>query len=112
MSEILTAAQMRAIEAAAIASGEVSGLELMERAGAAVVAAVMSRWPALAEGPQHAAVLCGPGNNGGDGFVIARLLGRAGLEGRMLPSGRSRRPAARCCGELEALVGDGRDAAP
>ena len=54
MTELLTAAQMRAIEAAAIASGKVTGLELMERAGAGVVAAVMEEWPALAKGPHRA----------------------------------------------------------
>ncbi|OYU17592.1 MAG: bifunctional ADP-dependent NAD(P)H-hydrate dehydratase/NAD(P)H-hydrate epimerase [Rhodobacteraceae bacterium PARR1] len=78
MTELLTAAQMRAIEAAAIASGEVTGLELMERAGAGVVAAVLEEWPELAEGAQRAVVLCGPGNNGGDGFVVARLLRERG----------------------------------
>lgn len=78
MTELLTAAQMRAIEAAAIASGEVTGLELMERAGMGVVAAVLEEWPELAEGAQRAVVLCGPGNNGGDGFVVARLLRERG----------------------------------
>ena len=78
MSEVLTAAQMRAIEAAAIASGSVTGLELMERAGAGVVAAVLEEWPELASGAQRAVVLCGPGNNGGDGFVVARLLAARG----------------------------------
>lgn len=78
MTELLTAAQMRAIEAAAIASGEVTGLELMERAGAGVVAAVLEEWPNLAEGAQRAVVICGPGNNGGDGFVVARLLKERG----------------------------------
>jgi hydroxyethylthiazole kinase-like uncharacterized protein yjeF len=78
MSEVLTAAQMRAIEAAAIASGAVTGLELMERAGAGVVAAVLEEWPELALTPQRAVVLCGPGNNGGDGFVVARLLAGRG----------------------------------
>lgn len=78
MSELLTAAQMRAIEAAAIASGEVTGLELMERAGAGVVAAVLEEWPEMALSPQRAVVLCGPGNNGGDGFVVARLLAGRG----------------------------------
>ncbi len=78
MCEVLTSAQMRAIEAAAIATGQVTGLDLMERAGAAVVEAALARWPALAEGPHRAAVLCGPGNNGGDGFVIARLLAGRG----------------------------------
>jgi hydroxyethylthiazole kinase-like uncharacterized protein yjeF len=80
MTELLTAAQMRAIEAAAIASGEVTGLELMERAGRGVVAAIFEEWPELAEGGHRAVVLCGPGNNGGDGFVVARLLREAGWD--------------------------------
>jgi len=70
MTEILTSAQMRAIERAAIDSGAVTGAALMERAGALVVAAILARLP----GPGRALVLCGPGNNGGDGYVVARLL--------------------------------------
>ena len=50
------------------------GLHLMERAGRATVDAVVAEWPDLAVGPHRAVVLCGPGNNGGDGFVVARLL--------------------------------------
>jgi len=106
--DLLTAAQMRAIEQAAIDSGEVTGLELMERAGQGVVEAIFEEWPELAgqviekEGgaapdpadlprnisgkvkeeisPRRAVVLCGPGNNGGDGFVVARLLQAKGWE--------------------------------
>ncbi len=78
MTELLTAAQMRAIEQAAIAAGDVTGLELMERAGQGVVTAVLEKWPELARGIHRAVVLCGPGNNGGDGFVVARLLAAAG----------------------------------
>lgn len=80
MTELLTSAQMRALETAAIASGVVTGLELMERAGLGVVDAVMTEWPALAQSSYKAVVLCGPGNNGGDGFVIARLLKQRGWD--------------------------------
>jgi hydroxyethylthiazole kinase-like uncharacterized protein yjeF len=80
MTELLTSAQMRAIEAAAIASGEVTGLELMERAGRGVVEAIFEEWPELQATSRRAVVLCGPGNNGGDGFVVARLLKEWGWE--------------------------------
>ncbi|MCX7287622.1 MAG: bifunctional ADP-dependent NAD(P)H-hydrate dehydratase/NAD(P)H-hydrate epimerase, partial [Rhodobacterales bacterium] len=80
MTELLTAAQMRAIEAAAIASGEVTGLELMERAGRGVVEAVFEEWPELRAGSFRAVVLCGPGNNGGDGYVAAAALSRRGCD--------------------------------
>ncbi len=80
MTELLTAAQMRAIEQAAIDSGEVTGLELMERAGRGVVEAIFEEWPELAKAPHRAVVLCGPGNNGGDGFVVARVLKEWGWE--------------------------------
>ncbi len=80
MTELLTAAQMRAIEQAAIDSGEVTGLELMERAGRGVVEAVLEEWPEMAMTSGRAVVLCGPGNNGGDGFVVARLLKDRGWE--------------------------------
>ncbi len=77
-TELISCDHMRRLEARVIQSGEVSGLDLMERAGKAVISAVMKRWPELPHGTQEALVLCGPGNNGGDGFVIARLLHRAG----------------------------------
>lgn len=76
--QLLTAAQMRAIEQAAIESGNVTGLELMERAGRGVVEAIFDWRPELAKTSGRAVVLCGPGNNGGDGFVVARLLKEKG----------------------------------
>ena len=76
MAEILSSAQMRAAETAAIESG-VASLDLMERAGAGVVAAIADLWPDAA---QRAVVFCGPGNNGGDGYVIARLLAQKGWQ--------------------------------
>jgi len=70
---ILTAAEMRAAEEAAIAAGT-SVAELMERAGKAAAEAI---WRYA--GPLPALVLCGPGNNGGDGRVIARELRARGV---------------------------------
>lgn len=70
--EILTTEQMSAADAAMIATGT-PGLTLMERAGKAVADAIRDRNTAC-----RVAVLCGPGNNGGDGYVVARLLKRRG----------------------------------
>ncbi|MFC4723926.1 NAD(P)H-hydrate dehydratase [Glycocaulis abyssi] len=70
--EVLDCAGMTRADAFAVRQG-VASLTLMERAGAGVAHAIMARWA-----PRPAAILCGPGNNGGDGYVIARLLRDAG----------------------------------
>ena len=68
---LLSAAQMRAAESAAIKSG-VASASLMERAGKHVADIAMRRWS-----KRPVSIICGPGNNGGDGFVAARLLAAA-----------------------------------
>ena len=72
--EILTPEEMAAADAAAIAAGPFDGYRLMRNAGAAVTAEVLRRYP----GAARFDVLCGPGNNGGDGYVVALLLAGAG----------------------------------
>ena len=70
--ELLDVARMAAADRATIAAG-VSGERLMEAAGAGIARIIMERFARTT-----VVVLCGPGNNGGDGFVIACHLARAG----------------------------------
>jgi len=72
---LATTSEMRAIEARAIDGYGIPGKVLMENAGRASVAAI-ERWRGPLSG-QLAAVVAGPGNNGGDGLVVARLLQQA-----------------------------------
>jgi hydroxyethylthiazole kinase-like uncharacterized protein yjeF len=86
---ILTADEMRAAKATAIAAGTAVD-ELMERAGAAAAEAV---WRYA--GPLPTLVLCGPGNNGGDGYVIARCLAERGVDVRVAAFAEPKSDAAR-----------------
>jgi len=79
---------------------------LMARAGLAVAQAIQQRWS-----PRPVTVLCGPGNNGGDGFVVARLLADAGWPVRLALLGAATQMrgaaglhAARWPGAIEPLV--------
>lgn len=78
--ELLTNAEMAEADRLAAAAG-VSSMSLMEAAGAAVARAAARRL--YANGARRLAVLCGPGNNGGDGYVAARVLREFGFDVRV-----------------------------
>ena len=110
---LISVAEMYAADAAAARAGT-PGLTLMENAGRAVAHAVMRRWA-----PRPVALLCGPGNNGGDGFVAARLLADAGwpvrlglLGARERLTGDAAAMAARWEGPVEPLAPALLDGAP
>jgi len=84
---LYTAEQVRGFDRLAIERFGIPGLTLMERAGRAAFDLIRRRWPDA----RRLSVLTGTGNNGGDGFVVARLAREAGLEVRVLQLGdRSR----------------------
>jgi hydroxyethylthiazole kinase-like uncharacterized protein yjeF len=105
MRAVLTAEQMRAAEERVIAGGT-SVEQLMERAGAALAEGAYRF-----AGPLAALVLCGPGNNGGDGYVAARHLAQRGLQVRVAALAEPKSEAARWArsqwsGEVEQLGAD------
>ena len=89
MSELLTPDEMYEADRLTIEAGT-PGIELMENAGAACARVIMQVCA-----PAPVAVVAGPGNNGGDGFVIARLLADAGWPVKLM-----------LAGEVKKLKGD------
>ncbi len=83
---ILNADQMREADRRTIQDIGIASLVLMENAGRQVVAAIESLYPDLAE--RQVAIVCGKGNNGGDGFVVARTLQQRGFDVSVFVIGR------------------------
>ncbi len=75
------AEQVRAMDRFAIDTLGIPGIELMNQAGSAAFTALRQRWP----NARVVSVVCGSGNNGGDGYVLARLALQAGMDVRVYP---------------------------
>ncbi len=90
--------QVRALDALAIESRGIAGYTLMQRAAQAALHCLRARWP----GAQRLTIVCGPGNNGGDGYVLARLARAAGLLVTVLAAS----PAERLRGDARKAAED------
>ncbi len=81
--DLYTATAVRELDRIAIQERNIPGLVLMERAGQAAFDVLRRRWPQVG----RIAVLCGPGNNGGDGYILARLARESGLDVSLIQAG-------------------------
>jgi len=100
--ELFRAAQVRELDRTAIEEFGCPGAELMERAGSVAFDVMQKRWPLR----KKIAVLCGVGNNAGDGFVLARLAHQAAMQVAVFSVGkldRLRGDAKTMAEKLEAL---------
>jgi NAD(P)H-hydrate epimerase len=77
--DLHTVEQLRQMERAALAALGITGQELMRRAASAALNSLRRHWPQL----RHICIHCGPGNNGGDGFLLGLLAREAGLQVEM-----------------------------
>ncbi|MEJ2515968.1 MAG: NAD(P)H-hydrate dehydratase [Gammaproteobacteria bacterium] len=99
--ELWTAAQVRELDRRAIEDRGIPGYTLMQRAASAAFTMLESRWPAA----RRVTVLCGAGNNAGDGYVIARLARQAGMEvdvAALVSPDRLSGDAAKACADFVA----------
>src|SRR5437870_4201297 len=105
MTPVFTAAEMRALDARAMAELGIPGETLMENAGrgAAREIQVVVRRLGMPVRGLAVVVVCGKGNNGGDGFVVARLLSRAGARVTTVLIGRAADVKGDAAGKLMAL---------
>ncbi|MFP3874113.1 MAG: NAD(P)H-hydrate dehydratase [Thiohalophilus sp.] len=99
--DLYTADQCRELDRIAIEEEGMSGSILMERAGEAAWRLLIRRWP----GARRITVVCGTGNNGGDGYVVARLAHADGREVRVLQVGDADKLRGDALAALQRLQG-------
>ncbi len=101
--EVYSAASVRAMDRYAIEQAGIAGYTLMQRAGSAAFDALRCHWP----GVSRVAVLCGAGNNAGDGYVFARRARAAGLDLRVMALTEPRRLGAAAAQAHADFAADG-----
>ena len=103
--KLYTAEQVRGIDSAAIHGLGIAGYELMCRAGRAVVDVARERFPDAGRW----LIMCGPGNNGGDGYVVARLAMEARIDVTLcslIDPRQLRGDAAQACSDWQSVGGE------
>ncbi|WP_127477562.1 NAD(P)H-hydrate dehydratase [Sulfurivermis fontis] len=106
--DLYRAAQVRELDRLAMELGGLGGGVLMERAGRAAFELLCRHWPEA----HRIAVVCGVGNNGGDGFVVARLAREAGLEVALYQVGEASRLQGDALAAAQAVGMTARPLAP
>ncbi len=104
--ELYRAEQVRELDRIAIEDRGIDGYELMTRAGQAAFRVMLERWPRA----RRIGIVCGTGNNGGDGYVVAAQARRAGLTERLWAVAPPKSPAAvTACQAYEQAGGEIQD---
>ena len=103
-TDLYTVAQVRALERAAVERMGILGYVLMQRAAFAAFNFLRRRWP----NAQRIVVICGSGNNGGDGYALAKLVREAGLNVQVLAlaSPQAGSEAAQALADWHAIGGE------
>jgi NAD(P)H-hydrate epimerase len=95
------AEHVRELDRIAIEEYHIPGIKLMERAGSAAFTVLHTQWPRA----KRIAVLCGIGNNGGDGYIVARLADSAGIRAHVYQLGDQSRLRGDALTAFERLEG-------
>lgn len=101
--ELYTAEQSRELDQIIIEQHHISGATLMARAGAAALNTIKQHWPQA----EHILVVCGPGNNGGDGYELARQALLENYRVRVIELGHIEKMSAEACAARQALAATG-----